>query len=82
MVLLPALMARPASGACVVRWRVACVALATCGVADAIAVGLTSARPWTGWLLAAGWFVAAALCARRARQLERAGRGDDRGAVA
>jgi hypothetical protein len=81
-VLLAALMARPASGACVVRWRVACWALAACGVADAIAVGRTSARPWIGWLLAAGWFVAAALCARRARGSARAGRGDDPGVAA
>jgi hypothetical protein len=64
------------------RWCVACCALAACGVADAIAVGRTGARPWTGWLLAAGWFVAAALCARRARQLARAGRGVDPGVVA
>jgi hypothetical protein len=33
-------------------------------------------------LLAAGWFVAAALCARRARGSARAGRGDDPGVVA
>jgi len=56
------------------------LALATLGTADVVAVALGGTAR-TGWLLAAGWFVAAALCARRARRLARAGRGDGPGAV-
>ncbi len=53
------------------RWKIAAWALAALGTADVVAVALSAERPLAGWLLAGGWFVAAALCAWRSRRLAR-----------
>ena len=53
------------------RWKLAAWALAALGTADIVAVALTDQPPLAGWLLAGGWFVAAAACAFRASRLAR-----------